>query len=99
MFAKAPTGIGKTISTLFPSVKAIGRACCRGFLSDGQDDHPNHRGGSHGAYGTSRTLHAHGHADGEGQDLFPGGRRVRWARLLGGYYDRINGAHTGFALE
>lgn len=29
LFAQAPTGIGKTVSTLYPALKALGEGCCR----------------------------------------------------------------------
>jgi len=37
LYVKAPTGIGKTISTLFPAVKAIGEDMPQKFLPYGKD--------------------------------------------------------------
>ena len=40
LFAEAPTGTGKTMSTLFPALKVLGEeGADRGLLSDGEDDH------------------------------------------------------------
>ena len=40
LFIQAPTGVGKTISTVFPAVKAVGEGLGdKIFLSDGEDDH------------------------------------------------------------
>jgi len=42
LFAQAPTGIGKTMGTLFPALKAMGEAVyCADFLSHGENYHPN----------------------------------------------------------
>ena len=44
LFLQAPTGTGKTLSTVYPAVKAVGnRAGGADFLCDGQDDHPDRR--------------------------------------------------------
>ena len=49
LFLAAPTGIGKTISTLFPAVKALGEGKLeRIFLPDGSHGGTNHRGESVG---------------------------------------------------
>ena len=39
LFIQAPTGVGKTISTIFPAVKAVGETGRPHFLFDGKDDH------------------------------------------------------------
>ena len=42
LFLQAPTGTGKTLSTVYPAVKAVGEGLAeRIFLCDGQDDHPD----------------------------------------------------------
>ena len=38
LFIQAPTGIGKTLSTVFPAVWAVGESMLIRFLSDSKDD-------------------------------------------------------------
>lgn len=46
IFIQAPTGVGKTISTVFPAVKAVGEGLGReDFLSHGEDNHKDGGGG------------------------------------------------------
>lgn len=47
LFMQAPTGVGKTISTIFPAVKAVGEELAdRIFLPDSEDDYRNSRKGN-----------------------------------------------------
>ena len=56
LFLQAPTGVGKTISTLFPSVKAIGEGLGERFLPDGKNNYKNCCGT--GVSDTGRTRSA-----------------------------------------
>ena len=39
LFIQAPTGVGKTMATVFPAVRAVGKAGRKDFLSDSEDDY------------------------------------------------------------
>lgn len=39
IFIQAPTGVGKTMSAVFPAVRSIGEEKRKHFLFDGQDDY------------------------------------------------------------
>lgn len=41
LFIQAPTGVGKTMTTIFPAVKAVGEGLGIRFLPDGEDDYKN----------------------------------------------------------
>ncbi len=76
LFIEAPTGAGKTISTVFPALKAMGDVRTS-FLSDGKDHYP-HGGGRYdlpaaGAGAETEKCHI----DCQGQDMFYGGNRVQ----------------------
>lgn len=39
LFIQAPTGVGKTMATVFPAVRAVGKGWEKRFLSDSEDDY------------------------------------------------------------
>ena len=96
LFACAPTGVGKTISTLFPAAKALGEGRPGAFLPYGQNRNAHGgrgRGGPAARKPAGAVLEMRD-ADGQRQSLPPGRAPVhpQHCPRARGYYDRVNDA-------
>jgi len=95
LFAKAPTGIGKTISTLFPTIKAIGLGKIRHFFY--LTARTTTRAAAEDALAQMRSRGLHLHAvtiTAKEKICFQDEVDCRKEKCpyADGYYDRINGA-------
>lgn len=82
ILCQAPTGIGKTISSLFPSIKALGEGkLSHIFISDRKKFHPSGSRRSLCADAGKRTAAAQGEPDRQGPHLLSARAAVQPRRL------------------